>query len=384
MDKQRFQGFSTRAVHLGQEPDAQTGALSVPIYPTSAFAMNGIDEPRGDYEYSRVSNPTRTALESSLASLERGAACSVFASGMAAIDAFSQAVHTGEHILCGDNFYGGAMRLFLKLLPQRGVELSYVDMTDLAAVEAAIQPNTRFLYIESPTNPLMQVLDVAALAELAHSRGCELAIDNTFATPYNQNPIVLGADVVLHSTTKYINGHSDSMGGAVISAELAKHQRFSFVQKAAGAILSPFECWLTLRGVKTLALRMQRHEENGRIVADFLSHDKRIDQLRYPGLINHPQHDLAKRQMRGFGGMMSFETGSRAKADAILRRCKLFAIGSSLGAVESLIAHPATMSHGFMSPSKKREIGISDGLVRISVGVEDVEDILADLDQALG
>jgi cystathionine gamma-lyase/cystathionine beta-lyase/cystathionine gamma-lyase/homocysteine desulfhydrase len=382
MKKKEQLGFATRAIHAGQEPDPLTGAVTVPIYPTSTYVQQGIGEHKG-YEYSRVSNPTRTRLEENLASLEGGVAARVYSSGMAAINAIVTMLKSGDHVVCGNDLYGGTPRLFNQVMTDFGLEFSYVDTSDASNVERAIQKNTRMVYVETPTNPLMRLSDLAAISEICHRKKVLLVVDNTFMSPYFQQPLALGADMVVHSTTKFLNGHSDGLGGVVVCARQDHADKLAFLQKAAGAILSPFECWLILRGVKTLAARMEIHDRSGRIVADFLSKHKKVKRVFYPGLADHPQHQLAKRQMSGFGSMITFETGSLQNANKMLKRCRVCSLGESLGGVETLISHPATMTHAALGVKGRKAIGITDGLVRISVGIEDVDDILNDLDEAL-
>lgn len=375
-------GFATRAIHSGQEPDPLTGAVSVPIYPTSTYVQQGIGENKG-YEYSRVSNPTRDRLEQNLAALEGGVAAKVFASGMAAINAITSTLKSGDHVVCGHDLYGGVPRLFNQVLTNFGLEFSYVDTSNEKNVEQAIRKNTRLVYAETPTNPLMQISDLSAISRICRARKVQLVVDNTFLSPYFQQPIALGADMVVHSTTKFLNGHSDGIGGVVVCTTQEQADKLAFLQKAAGAILSPFECWLVLRGVKTLAARMEIHDRNGRIVADFLSKHKKVKQVLYPGLPDHPQHALAKRQMSGFGSMITFETSSLKNANKMLKAVHLCSLAESLGGVETLISHPATMTHAALGEKGRKAIGLTDGLVRISVGIEDIQDILDDLDQAL-
>ena len=375
-------GFATRAIHSGQEPDPLTGAVSVPIYPTSTYVQQGIGENKG-YEYSRVSNPTRDRLEQNLAALEGGVAAKVFASGMAAINAITSTLKSGDHVVCGHDLYGGVPRLFNQVLTNFGLEFSYVDTSDEKNVNRAIRKNTRMVYAETPTNPLMQISDLGAIGHICRSRKVQFVVDNTFLSPYFQHPIALGADMVVHSTTKFLNGHSDGIGGVVVCTTQDQADKLAFLQKAAGAILSPFECWLVLRGVKTLAARMEVHDRNGRIVADFLSKHKKVKQVLYPGLPDHPQHALAKRQMSGFGSMITFETGSLKNANRMLKAVRLCSLAESLGGGETLISHPATMTHAALGEKGRKAIGLTDGLVRISVGIEDIQDILDDLDQAL-
>ena len=378
----RQPGFATKAIHAGQYPDPETGAVSVPIYPTSTYVQEELGKNKG-YEYARVSNPTRTRLEENLAALEGGIAARVFASGMAAINAICTMYKSGDHVVCGNDLYGGVPRLFNQVLANFRMEFTYVDTTDPRNVERAIRKNTRMVYVETPTNPLMSLSDLAAISQVCRRKKVELVVDNTFMSPYFQQPIALGADMVVHSTTKFLNGHSDGLGGVVVCTTKEQADKLAFVQKAAGAILSPFECWLVLRGVKTLAARMEQHDHNGRLVAEFLARHKKVKKIFYPGLEEHPQHDLAQRQMTGFGSMITFETGSLSNAKKMLRKVRVCSLAESLGGVETLISHPATMTHAALGEKGRREIGITDGLVRISVGIENVEDIVDDLDQAL-
>jgi cystathionine beta-lyase/cystathionine gamma-synthase len=382
MKKTKEPGFATRAIHCGQEPDPLTGAVTVPIYPTSTYVQQGIGEHKG-YEYSRVSNPTRTRLEENLRALEGGVAARVFASGMAAINAIVTMLKSGDHVVCGNDLYGGTPRLFNNVMAGFGLEFSYVDTSDSANVERAIRKNTRMVYVETPTNPLMRLSDLAVISQICRQKKVLLVVDNTFMSPYFQQPLALGADMVVHSTTKFLNGHSDGLGGVVMCAKQEHADKLAFLQKAAGAILSPFECWLVLRGVKTLAARMEIHDRSGRIVADFLAKHKKVKAVFYPGLPDHPQHALARRQMSGFGAMITFETGSLKNANKMLKKVRVCSLGESLGGVETLISHPATMTHAALGVKGRKAIGITDGLVRISVGIEDVDDLLDDLDQAL-
>jgi cystathionine beta-lyase/cystathionine gamma-synthase len=375
-------GFATRAIHSGQEPDPSTGAVTVPIFATSTFVQQGIGKHKG-YEYARVSNPTRTRLEQNLATLEGGRSSHVFASGMAAINAMCTTLKGGDHLVCSHNVYGGVPRLFNQILANYGLQFSYVDTSQASVVERALRPNTRIVYVETPTNPLMSVSDIRAISRICRRHKVELVVDNTFMSPYFQQPIALGADMVIHSTTKFLNGHSDGLGGVIVCTRKDQAEKFAFIQKSAGAILSPFECWLVLRGVKTLAVRMVQHDENGRAVAAFLNRHRKVKAVFYPGLRSHPQHALARRQMSGFGSMISFETGSLANAKRMLARVRVCSLGESLGGVETLISHPATMTHAALGPAGRKAIGITDGMVRISVGIEELEDILADLDHAL-
>jgi cystathionine beta-lyase/cystathionine gamma-synthase len=382
MPKNKHPGFATRAIHCGQEPDPETGAVAVPIYPTSTYVQQELGKNKG-YEYARVSNPTRTRLEENLAALEGGIAARGFASGMAAINAICTMYKSGNHVVCGNDLYGGVPRLFNQVLANFGMEFTYVDTSDAKNVEWAIRKNTRMVYIETPTNPLMSLSDIAAVSQVCRRKKTELVVDNTFMSPYFQQPIALGADMVVHSTTKFLNGHSDGLGGVVVCTTKEQADKLAFVQKAAGAILSPFECWLVLRGVKTLAVRMEQHDRSGRVVAEFLARHRKVKKVFYPGLPEHPQHDLAQRQMTGFGSMITFETGSLSNAKKMLKNVRVCSLAESLGGVETLISHPATMTHAALGEKGRREIGITDGLVRISVGIENVEDILDDLDQAL-
>ncbi|MBV9182023.1 MAG: PLP-dependent transferase, partial [Acidobacteria bacterium] len=371
-------GFATRAIHYGQEPDASTGAVVPPIYATSTYVQEELGKHKG-YEYARVSNPTRDRLEKNLASLEQGIASRVFSSGMAAVNAICALFKSGDHVVCGHNLYGGVPRLFDQVLAGYGFEFTYVDTADAHKVARSIRRNTRMVYVETPTNPLMALSDIAALAEICRDQKVELVVDNTFMSPFLQQPISLGATMVLHSTTKFLNGHSDGLGGVVVCTREEQAERLSFIQKAAGAILSPFECWLVLRGTKTLAVRMQQHEYNGRRVADFLAKHAKVKKVFYPGLKEHPQHGLATRQMAGFGSMITFETGSLENAGQLLKRVRVCSLAESLGGVETLISHPATMTHAALGEKGRHAIGITDGMVRISVGIETIDDILADL-----
>lgn len=379
---ERKQGFATRAIHEGQPADPLTGAVNVPIYLSSTYSQEEIGKHKG-YEYSRVSNPTRDALETSLASLEGGTSAHVFASGMAAIMAMITMFRTGDHVICGENVYGGTPRLFNEIVTRYGIEFTYVDTSDPENVRRAIRPTTKLVHIETPTNPLMTLTDIRAVADVCHERGVELAVDNTFMSPYFQRPIEHGADIVMHSTTKFLNGHSDGLGGVLVGTKPEHKEDFAFVQKCTGGILSPFECWMVLRGVKTLAVRMKQHDASGREIAKFLSGHKKVSRVFYPGLPSHPQHELAKRQMSGFGALISFETGSLKNANAMLKRVKICTLGESLGGVETLISHPATMTHAAIGEEGRARLGITDGMVRTSVGIEDVDDLLTDLDQAL-
>ena len=374
--------FATLAVHAGQEPDPLTGAVNVPVYLSSTFELTGIGTDKG-WDYSRAGNPTRDRLETALAKLEGGHSGHAFSSGMAAIYALVATLHSGDHVLCSHNVYGGTARLFNLIVRHYGIDIQYVDMSNLDSVAAAIRPTTKLIHVETPTNPLMSLTDIAAVAQIAHARGVEVSVDNTFMSPVLQSPLALGADIVMHSTTKFLNGHSDGLGGALIGTTPEHKERFWLVQKAAGGILSPFECFLVLRGIRTLPLRMKQHEENGRAVAEFLATQPKLKRLSYPGLKSHPQHQLALKQQRGFGSMLSFDLGSRDAAGRFLAAIKLFLNAESLGGVESLASHSATTTHASLSDEERASIGITDGLVRLSVGIEDKDDLIADLDQAL-
>jgi cystathionine beta-lyase/cystathionine gamma-synthase len=374
--------YATLAVHAGQQPDPLTGAVNVPVYLSSTFELTGIGSDKG-WDYSRAGNPTRDRLEESLAALEGGTSGHAFASGMAAIYALVATFHAGDHVLCSHNVYGGTARLFNMIVRHYGIEIEYVDMANLDAVSVAIKPATKLIHVETPTNPLMALTDISAVCEIAHAKGVEVSVDNTFMSPVLQSPLALGADIVMHSTTKFLNGHSDGLGGALIGSKPEHKERFLLVQKAAGGIMSPFECFLVLRGIKTLPLRMKQHEENGRAVAEFLSTHPKLKWLAYPGLKSHPQHALALKQQKGFGSMLSFDLGSRGDAGRFLAAVKLFLNAESLGGVESLASHSATTTHASLSDEERAAIGITEGLVRLSVGIEDKDDLIADLDQAL-
>jgi len=374
-------GFATDAIHAGQEADPLTGAVSVPIYQTSTYVQEALGSHKG-FEYARTQNPTRSALEKNLATLESGAIAHCFASGMSAITTLLLLLSKGDHVVVSENTYGGTYRLFEKVLRGFGLDFSYVDASDVARVEEALRPETRLVFLEIPTNPVMTIADLKGVAALTRERGIRLAVDNTFMSPYFIRPIEFGADFVVHSTTKYLNGHSDSIGGVVISRDAEDAERIGFLQNAVGAILSPFDSWLVMRGIKTLAVRMEQHDRNGRVVAQFLTEHPRIERVHYPGLPSHPQFERAKELFSGFGGMISFETGSLAAARALLDNVRLCALAESLGGVETLISHPASMTHASVPQEQRTRLGITDGLVRISVGIEDVDDILADLDRA--
>ena len=374
--------FSTVCLHAGQEPDPSTGAIITPIYATSTYVQEELGRHKG-FEYGRTQNPTRLALERNVAAIESGKAAFAFASGMAAIGAIATMLKAGDHVVVSDNTYGGTFRLFDKVLTRYKLTFSYIDTAKLDLVERAMTPATRMLFVETPTNPMFKLTDLRAAAELAHRHDVRLVVDNTFASPFIQRPIELGADLVTHSTTKYLNGHSDSVGGIVIAQRDDDIEWLRFVQNAEGAILSPWDSWLVLRGTKTLPLRMRQHNANGMALAEFLAAHPKVKHVYYPGLPSHPQYALAKRQMNGFGGMLSFELGSLEAARRLLNGVRLHALAESLGGVETLISHPATMTHASVPADTRAELGITDGLVRISAGIEDIEDLKADLAQAL-
>jgi cystathionine gamma-lyase len=376
--------FATRAIHVGQEPDPTTGATIVPIYQTSTYTQEAPGQHKG-YEYSRTANPTRAALEECVASLEGADHGLAFASGLAATIATMSLLSPGDHVVAGDDLYGGTYRLFDKVLPRTGgLEFTYADTTDPGAVEEALRPETKLLWIETPTNPMLTLSDIRKLSEMAHERGAVVAVDNTFASPYFQNPLALGADVVVHSTTKYMGGHSDVVGGVVATSNRDFYEGIKFYQNAAGAVPGPFDSWIVLRGLKTLAVRMRRHEENALAVAEFLQDHPQVEMVNYPGLPGHPQHELAKRQMSGFSGMVSFTLkGGAEAAYAAVQKTKIFSFAESLGGVESLITHPATMTHAAIPKEKREARGVTDGLMRLSVGIEDKEDLIADLEGAI-
>ena len=375
-------GFGTRAIHAGQPPDPATGSVTVPIYQTSTYVHDELGVHKG-YEYARVQNPTREALEANVASLEGGVSGHAFASGMSAISTLMTLVKTGEHVVASQNVYGGTFRLFRQVLERYGLEFTWVNTSNLGTVEDAITDKTRMVYVETPTNPLMEITDIAAAAEIAHRHDAILAVDNTFLSPCFQRPLELGADVVVHSTTKFLNGHSDSIGGVLIAARPEHSEWFAFVQKSAGAILSPFDCFLVLRGLKTLAVRMERHEASGRAVAAFLNGHDKVRRVLYPGLSAHPGHEVQKRQATGFGALITFDLGGYDAVKTFLDRLRVLSLAESLGGVETLISHPASMTHASVPAEERARIGIGDGLVRASIGLEDVDDLLADLEQAL-
>ena len=374
-------GFSTDCIHAGQEPEPHTGAVTIPIYQTSTYVQPELGRHKG-YEYARTQNPTRFALEKNLAALERGKHGHCFASGMAAIDVVFRLLQSGDHVVAGENMYGGSYRLFNRVLEKFGLQFTYVDTSKVDEVREAMRPETKIVFLETPTNPMMTITDLAACSDVAHKGRALVVVDNTFCSPYLQQPIELGADIVVHSTTKFLNGHSDSIGGAVVSNCDDVAEKVGFLQNAAGAILSPFDSWLVLRGVKTLAVRMKRHEENGIAMAQYLSNHKKVKKIYYPGLSDHPQHALAKKQMNGFGSMISFDLGSKENAKKFLDRVRLCSLAESLGGVETLISHPVSMTHGSVPEETRKRLGITPGLVRISVGIEDIEDLIADLENA--
>jgi len=375
--------FSTICIHGGQEPDPATGAIITPIYQTSTYVQDELGRHKG-FEYARTQNPTRSAVEANLAAIEGGKAGFAFASGMAAINAVATLLEAGDHVVVTDNTYGGTYRLFEQILTRYGLTFSWVDTSRPELIAGAMRPETKMVFVETPTNPVLRLTDIAKAAEIARARGAWLVVDNTFASPALQRPLELGADIVVHSTTKYLNGHSDGVGGIIVVARDEDAERVRFVQNAAGAILGPFDSWLVLRGTKTLPLRMERHSANAQALAGFLASHPKVSRVIYPGLPDHPQHELARRQMRGFGGMLSFELASFEAARAVLNRVRLMALAESLGGVETLICHPATMTHASVPAERRAAIGISDSLVRISVGVEDVADLEDDLRQAIG
>ena len=375
--------FATRAIHAGQPPDPATGAVTVPIYQTSTYVHDQLGRHKG-YEYARVQNPTRAALERNVASLEGGVSGHAFASGMAAIDALTTLLSQGDHVVASQSVYGGTFRLFTQILDRYGLEFSWVDTSRLETIESALTERTRMVYVETPTNPLMEVTDLAGAAEIAHRHDALLVVDNTFMSPYFQRPIELGADIVIHSATKFLNGHSDALGGVLVAAAEEHADWFAFVQKSAGAVLGPMDSYLTLRGIKTLEVRMERHEASGRAVASFLDDHPEVSRVLYPGLPDHPGHELQRRQAGGFGALISFDLGSYEKAERVLNALEVMTLAESLGGVETLISHPASMTHASIPRDQRLKIGITDGLVRVSVGLEDEADLIADLERALG
>jgi len=378
----RKTAFATQAIHAGQHPDPATGAVMQPIYQVSTYRQPGLGT-GWKYDYARTINPTRRALERNLAELEGGLEARCFASGMSAIAAVMNLLRSGDHVVVSRNVYGGTYRLFEGLLRQFGLDFTWVDTSDLSAISAALKPNTKMLYVETPTNPVLRLTDLAGASRIARRAKLRLVVDNTFMSPYFQRPIDFGADIVVHSTTKFLNGHSDSVGGCVITTKPADAERIGWLQNSVGAILSPMDSFLVLRGIKTLPIRMERHDASGRKIAAWLAGRRKLTAVHYPGFKTHPEHALAKRQMTGFGGMIAFDLGTLAKAKRFLDRLTLCALAESLGGVETLISHPASMTHGAVPKSERKRIGVSEGLVRISVGLEDPGDLIADLDQAL-
>lgn len=375
--------FSTKAIRVGQQPDPTTGAIVPPVYQAVNFVFDDVGRPHG-FEYSRSGNPTRTALEQCLASLEEARHGLAFGSGMAAVDAVLSILRPGDHVVSAQHIYGGTFRLFEQVHRPRGVSFTYVDGTRPDAFAEAIQPATKLVWIETPANPLLQLVDVRAVSKIAHDRGAKVAADNTFPSPYFQRPLTQGADVVVHSTTKYISGHSDVIGGAVVTSDDRLYEAIKSYQNAAGAVPGPWDCWLSLRGLKTLAIRMRQHEANARAIAGFLENHSEVRETIYPGLPSHPQHDLAKAQMDGFGAMVTFRLdGGVERVRRFVKALRVFLFAESLGGVESLVCHPATMSHATLTPQEREQMGITDGTIRLSVGIEDIEDLIEDLDQAL-
>jgi cystathionine gamma-lyase len=382
-NKTSTSGFGTKAIHAGQEPDPRTGAVMVPIYQTSTFAQSSPGKHTG-YEYARTGNPTRTAYEACVASLENGKYALAFSSGLATIDTLLHTLKSGDHIICSDDVYGGTFRLFDKVLRRFGLDFTFMDLTDLSKVKAAFRPSTRMLWIESPTNPMLKIFDIKALAAIAREKDAFSIVDNTFMSPYFQRPLDLGADAVIHSVTKYMNGHSDVVGGVFITSRDDLYQSVKFLQNSVGAVPGPQDCFLVMRGLKTLHVRMKEHERNAFEIAKFLESHPKVTKVLFPGLPSHPQHELARAQMHGFGGMISFEVkGGLSEATRVLEKTRLFTLAESLGGVESLIEHPAIMTHASVPLENRKALGISDSLIRISVGIEDVKDLIADLSQAL-
>ncbi|MFZ9595561.1 MAG: cystathionine gamma-synthase [Bdellovibrionia bacterium] len=382
MDHPKY-SFSTLAIHAGQDPDPQTGAVMTPIYQTSTYAQARLGEHRG-FEYSRTDNPTRSAYQACLAALEGAQHALAFASGLAAIDAILHTLKTGDHVVCSDDVYGGTFRIFNQVYTRLGIQFSFVDLSDLSAAENAFQPNTRLLWIETPTNPMLKILNIQQLTALARRKKALSVVDNTFMSSYFQKPLALGADLVLHSVTKYLNGHSDVVGGAIVTQSTALYQELKFIQNAVGAVPSPWDCFLVMRGIKTLSIRMERHAQNALAIAHHLEKHPRIEKVIYPGLKSHPQHDLACSQMSGFGGMITFLLrGGLPESRVFLEKLKLFTLAESLGGVESLIEHPAIMTHASIPADSRKKLGILDNLIRMSVGIEDLTDLIQDIDQAL-
>ena len=373
--------FATRSVHAGQVPDPLAGAVMTPIYQTSTYVQDGLGRHKG-YEYARTQNPTREALERNVAALEGGTHGFAFGSGLAALDAVLKLLRSGDHVVCGENVYGGTHRLMERIYAELGLRFTFVDMRDVGNVERALGSATRMVYCETPTNPMMNLVDLAAVGDLTQARGLLYVVDNTFATPFFQRPLELAADIVLHSTTKYLNGHSDMVGGLLVTARDDLAERLGFIENAAGAVPGPMDCWLALRGIKTLPLRMRQHDASGRRIAEWLAQRGDVKKLYYPGLPSHPQHELACRQMTGFGGMISLDLGDPARARRFVEATRIFSLAESLGGVESLIGHPASMTHASVPPAMRQAMGLTDSLVRLSCGVEDTDDLMADLDRA--
>jgi cystathionine gamma-lyase len=374
--------FATRSVHAGQIIEPLAGAVMTPIYQTSTYVQEGLGKHRG-YEYARTQNPTREALERNVASLEGGTYGFAFGSGLAALDAILKLFKSGDHIVCSENVYGGSHRLMERIYGNLGIRVTFVDMRQIRNVEQALTPSTRMIYCETPTNPMMSLIDLSEIGDLARARGYLCVVDNTFATPYFQRPLEHGTDLVLHSTTKYLNGHSDMVGGILVTSRDDVAERLGFIQNAAGAVPGPMDCWLALRGIKTLPLRMRQHDANGRRIAEWLTHQRLVTKVYYPGLPSHPQHEIACRQMSGFGGMISLDLGDPGRARRFVESTRLFALAESLGGVESLIGHPASMTHASVPPTMRQAMGLTDSLIRLSCGVEDPDDLIADLDQAM-
>jgi cystathionine beta-lyase/cystathionine gamma-synthase len=375
--------FATRAIHAGQRPDPTTGAIMPPVYQTSTYVQPELGQPKHGYEYARVTNPTRDALQANVAALEGGRYGAAFGSGLAAIEAIVKKLSVGDHVVSEENTYGGTTRMFNTILARLGIEFTYVDGRDLDALRNAIRPETRLIHLETPTNPMMRITDLEAAAAIGKEAGVPTCVDNTFASPYNQRPLELGIDIVVHSTTKYLNGHSDVVGGMVVTSDEEWGEHLYYMQKAAGAVPGPMDAWLTLRGTKTLAVRMDAHNRNGLAMAEFLAEHPKVEAVNYPGLPDHPQHQLAARQMKGFTGMISIELGSLERARATVESTRIFSLAESLGGVESLIGHPAMQTHAAVDPDRRNAMGITDGLVRLSVGIEDIDDLIDDVEQAL-
>ena len=381
-DPMQEYGFGTRAIHAGQRPDPTTGAIMTPVFQTSTYVQPELGHHLG-YEYGRTHNPTREALEGNVAALEGGRFGIAFGSGLGATDTMIKLLSAGDHVVCGEGVYGGTYRLFDQVIRRLGIDFTFVDSASLDEIREAIRPNTKLVHVETPTNPMMKLTDIAAAAEIAHAAGAWLSVDNTFASPYNQRPLELGADLVMHSVTKYLNGHSDMVGGILVVRDEALHERLRFLQNAAGAIPGPWDCWLALRGTKTLHVRMAAHNANGQRIAEWLTEHPKVQRVYYPGLPSHPQHDLARRQMKGFTGMVTLEMGTIEAAKKLVDGVKIFALAESLGGVESLIGHPVSMTHASVPVARRQAMFLSDGIVRLSCGIEDGDDLIADLDQAL-